>query len=107
LADAEARGLEKATVKKYRVLLDQLKDFSAARGLRFVHLLDLEVLRKFRESWADSNISAVKKLERLKSVCRFWCESGRMTGNHAKARAAICLPQNRRIRKTIGQERLR
>src|SRR5438552_10709913 len=25
LADAEARGLEKATVKKYRVLLDQLQ----------------------------------------------------------------------------------
>jgi integrase len=62
-----------------------MKSFCAREGFRFVHLLGLDVLRKFREGWADSNISAQKKLERLRSVCKFWCVSGWLPENYALA----------------------
>jgi site-specific recombinase XerD len=34
------------------------------------------MLRKFRESWSDSGISALKKLERLRAFIRFAHEGG-------------------------------
>lgn len=84
-ADAEARGLARSTIKKYRVLFDQLQEFAKDKGLRFVHQLNLEWLRLFRESWKESNISALKKLERLRSACKFFKDSGWIPENYAKA----------------------
>jgi site-specific recombinase XerD len=90
-ADAEARGLARSTIKKYRVLFDQLQEFAKDKGLRFVHQLSLECLRLFRESWRESNISALKKLERLRSACGFFVASGWIPENYAKAiRAPKC-----------------
>jgi site-specific recombinase XerD len=33
--------------------------------------MDLATLRKFRVSWSDGNVAALKKLERLRSFFRF------------------------------------
>lgn len=79
--DAKARGLRESTLKKYRVLFKQLQAFAHTHGLRFIKELDLMMLRKFRESWADSGISALKKLERLRAFIRFSRESGWIQGD--------------------------
>src|SRR5262249_47616070 len=69
--DALARGLREPTLKKYRVLFRQLQVFAKAEGLRFIKECELGTLRKFRESWTDCGISALKKLERLRAFVRF------------------------------------
>jgi site-specific recombinase XerD len=74
--DAKARGLREPTLKKYRVLFRQLQEFGQAEGLRFIKECNLGTLRRFRESWTDCGISALKKLERLRAFMRFAHESG-------------------------------
>jgi site-specific recombinase XerD len=74
--DAKARGLREPTLKKYRVLFKQLQAFALREEIRFVKECNLAMLRKFRESWADSGISALKKLERLRALARFAHRSG-------------------------------
>jgi hypothetical protein len=76
MADVEARSLSRGTVKKYQALLTQLDAFAVDAGLRYLHQVDVEWLRRFRESWKDSPISAAKKLERFPAVCRFWNAAG-------------------------------
>jgi site-specific recombinase XerD len=82
--DAKARGLREPTLKKYRVLFKQLQEFARADGIKFIKECDLAALRKLRESWTDSPISALKKLERLRGLCRFAHESGWIEKNPAK-----------------------
>jgi hypothetical protein len=74
--DANARGLREPTLKKYRVVFKQLQAFAKTEGLRFIKQCELATLRKFRESWTDGGISALKKLERLRAFMRFAHESG-------------------------------
>jgi len=45
-------------------------------GRPFLAQFDLPALRRFRESWIDGGISALKKLERLRAFYRFAHESG-------------------------------
>ncbi len=83
--DAEARGLQESTLKKYRVLFKQLRSFAVSQGLSAVKQLDdLKLMRKFRESWADKGISAGKKLERLRAFLRFAQENGWIKENPAR-----------------------
>jgi integrase/recombinase XerD len=84
LADAEARRLRESTLKKYRVLLNQLRAFAGDRGCRFMEQLDLQPLRQFRESWHDGGVSARKKLERLHAFYRFAHDNGWVKENFAK-----------------------
>ncbi len=84
LRDAAARDLRTSTLKKYRALFSQLKAFADNQGLLFIKQYDLAILRLFRESWTDSGISALKKLERLRAFFRFAHESGWTEGNPAK-----------------------
>lgn len=84
LRDAEARGLRQSTLKKYRVMLAQLTAFSGQEGRPFLVQFDLPALRRFRESWMDGGISALKKLERLRAFYRFAHESGWVPENFAK-----------------------
>ena len=83
-ADSESRGLQKSTLKKYRVLFDQMREFAAVKGIRYVLQFDLDVCRQFRESWQDGPISATKKLERFRSFLRFCRDSGWITENYAE-----------------------
>jgi integrase/recombinase XerD len=82
--DAEARGLRKGSIYKYRLMFQQLKEFAEARGLITLDELDLEELRAFRESWNNKNYSARKKLEALRTFFRFCHDSGWVEQNAAK-----------------------
>jgi integrase len=82
--DAGARGLRPGSLKKYQVLFKQLKNFAAQLGLLWIKQLDLPTLRRFRESWADGGISALKKIERLRAFLRFNHENRWIPENPAK-----------------------
>ncbi len=81
LADAEARKLKERTIYKYKLLFRQLTAFTQEQGFRFLDELDTPALRKFRASWKDANLAALKKLERLRSFFRFAHENGWLSGN--------------------------
>jgi integrase len=86
LADAEhGRKLTTGTLKKYRVLLNQLKSFAAGRAAVELRDIDVDFAREFRASWTDGAISSVKKLERLRAFCRFCVTAGWVPKNPAAA----------------------
>lgn len=84
LRDAEARGLREPSIYKYRLLFKQLMAFADDKGLRYIVECDVEVLRAFRESWANKNYSAKKKLEEMRTFFKFVHESGWLPTNPAK-----------------------
>lgn len=84
LNDCEVRSLREPTIRKYSHLARQMHDFAQGKGLRFMEEFDVETLRVFRSSWPNRNLSALKKLELLRSFFRFCSESGWITGNPAK-----------------------
>jgi integrase len=84
LRDAEARQLRPPTLYKYRLLFRQMEAFAHDQGLRFLRELDLAMLRKFRASWSNHNLSALKKLECLRAFFRLAHESKWIDENPAK-----------------------
>lgn len=84
LADAEARGLREPTLYKYRLLFKRLREFAAARGVVPLAGLNLPMLRDFRAGWADHNLAAMKKLERLRAFFRFGHDAGWIADNPAR-----------------------
>jgi len=54
-ADAKARGLRSTSVYKYELLFRQLKAFTEKEGIQFLSECDVEILRRFRESWINKN----------------------------------------------------
>ena len=75
IRDAQARELREPTLYKYRLLFRRLQEFAGEQGLRFVAELNLDNVRAFRAGWADHNLAAMKKLERLRAFFRF-CQDG-------------------------------
>jgi integrase/recombinase XerD len=80
VADAKARELNERTIYKYKLLFKHLSAFCDAEGVRNLRQLDVRLLRKFRTTWKDRNLAALKKLERLRAFYRFavsskWVES--------------------------------
>jgi len=71
LRDAKARNLREKTIYKYQLLSRQLEQFAQEDGFRFLKELDAPALRKFRATWKDGNLAALKKLERLRAFFRF------------------------------------
>ena len=84
MADAEARNLGEETLRKYRSLFRQLQSFADREGIQYVQDLDFSALTRFRTSWSDHNLSALKKLERLRSFFRFALENEWVKSNYAK-----------------------
>jgi site-specific recombinase XerD len=84
VSDCEARNLREPTLRKYRHLKRKMEECGQQHGLRFISEFDLEMLRKFRASWPNKNLSALKKLELLRSFYRFAFESGWIPENWAK-----------------------
>jgi integrase len=84
LRDARARKLRRPTLYKYRLLLRRLRDFADSRGARYICEMDLEHVRDFRSGWPDQNLSALKKLERLRAFFRFCQDSDWLPDNPAK-----------------------
>ena len=83
IADAVSRELQDSTLRKYRQLVKQMKAFAAHEGLLFIKQWDLEVLRRFRQSWRDKGLTVMKKLERLRALFRFALDSNWIEGNPA------------------------
>jgi hypothetical protein len=71
LADAKARELNERTIYKYKFLFKGLSAFCDSEGVRSLMQLDVRLLRKFRTSWKNRNLAALKKLERLRAFYRF------------------------------------
>jgi integrase/recombinase XerD len=84
LRDARARKLRPPTLYKYRLLLRRLRDFANSRGARCIREMDLEHVRDFRSGWSDQNLSALKKLERLRAFFRFCQDADWLPDNPAK-----------------------
>jgi integrase len=82
--DAAARNLRQDTLDKYDRLLRDLQRFATEKKIQFANEFDVDLVRKFRATWPDSNISAAKKLERLVAFFSFAQESGWLADNPAK-----------------------
>jgi integrase/recombinase XerD len=82
LADAEARHLKEPTLRKYRQVMNELRDSLAGRVLRSLSVQDL---RSLRESWVLSASSARKRIELLRGFFSFCVASGWIQVNPAKA----------------------
>ncbi|MCC7237030.1 MAG: tyrosine-type recombinase/integrase [Bryobacterales bacterium] len=83
-AETVAQGLAPSTIRKYRTLFTQLTTFCEKRGIAHFERIDLAAIRAFRQSWTDSNYSASKKLERLRTIYSFAIQSGHAKQNLAK-----------------------
>ena len=84
LADAKARNLRKPTIYKYDLLSRQMAQFVTDQGIPFLRQLDLPTLRKFRATWPNQNLGALKKLEYLRAFFRFAHESRWIDENPAR-----------------------
>jgi len=84
LSDARARELREPTLYKYRLLFRRLQEFAQQNGLRYVVELNLDNVRAFRAGWADRNLAAMKKLERLRAFFRFCQDGNWIADNPAK-----------------------
>ena len=69
--DAEARGLQESTMKKYRLLEKQTKAFCEEKGIQLLRQITLADLGAFRNAWPNKNLGAQKKLEYLRSFFSF------------------------------------
>lgn len=84
--DAKARHLAATTVRKRRELLEgKLLPFCREKGFNLLKQLKVEPLRQFRNGWPYSALSAVKRLEYLRSFLRFCQDSGWLDSNPAMA----------------------
>jgi integrase/recombinase XerD len=83
LAEQTARAVSEATQRKIKPLMQGLREFCSTQGLTTLVQLDLSHVRLFRASWKDSPISALKKLERLRSFFKFSVASGWIQSNPA------------------------
>jgi integrase/recombinase XerD len=82
--DARARGLRRPTLYKYCLLFRALREFGKQRGLRYITELDVPGVRRFRAGWPDHNLSALKKLERLRAFFKFSKNSNWIRENPAE-----------------------
>lgn len=83
LRDAEARNLSRGTLRLYKLLFRQVREFADGRGIQFVDELDLTALTEFRSSWNISALTASKKLERLRSIFKFALQRKMVEENYA------------------------
>lgn len=71
LDDVKARQLSPATIYKYDLLLRHLKNFSGRGGYDLLSGLDVAALSSFRVEWKNSPLSALKKLQHLRTFFSF------------------------------------
>jgi integrase len=83
LRDAEAR-LKASTVDLYRRGLKHLLAWTDRETIQLVRDLDVEKLRKYRESWGCRPVTAARRIDRLKMFLGFCLDSGWLEKNPAK-----------------------
>jgi integrase len=71
LAKCQNRGIQPATLNKYRTFVKQLRAYGQTRGYVFTDQLTVADMDRFYASWKDGMRAKSKKLERLKSFVRF------------------------------------
>jgi len=76
LAKCENRGIQPATLSKYRTFVKQLRAYADARGYVLLDQLTVADMDCFYASWRDGKRAKAKKLERLKSFVRFCVKRG-------------------------------
>jgi integrase/recombinase XerD len=80
--DAEhGRKLTQGTLKKYRVMTDQLTEYAKEQGVVLLRDITVEFARGFRASWKDGAISSSKKLERFRAFLRHFVLSSDLEVN--------------------------
>jgi hypothetical protein len=84
LADAESRRLGPAAIYKRKLMQRQMTAFAHDRGVRYLGEFDLKLLRDFRATWKNRNLSAKKKLEQLQAFFRFCAKGGVLQVNPAE-----------------------
>ena len=84
VSDANARGLREPTLNKYRYLRRQMEQFAKDQGIRYLCEFNLEVLRAWRTTWPNKNLSALKKLELVRCFFRFAHDAGQIADNPAR-----------------------
>jgi integrase/recombinase XerD len=83
ISDATARRLAPSSVRKYQQSTRQLLQYAEQVGVPDLSQWDVSLMRKFRESWKDSALTTVKKLERFRSLFRLAQENHWITENPA------------------------
>lgn len=95
LAAARARPVKEGTMKLLvRLLTGELLSWTREKGYRYLRELTPERAQEFRNSWDDAPITALKKLERLRSFFTFCVDSGWIEKNPAKAIKRPIVPDN-------------
>jgi len=84
LLDIETRQLGKNNQRKFKHLLQLLKQFCEGSGLIFLSQLSPDETRNFRNTWKLSPSTAAKELERLKTFLNFCTECDWLDKNPAK-----------------------
>ena len=83
-ADAAARKLSASTIQKQKNVLEKrLLHRTEKNGLRLLKGLDVDAVRRFRATWPDAPITAVRNLERLRNFFSFCRGSGWISTNPA------------------------
>jgi integrase len=85
LADCQARNKSPRTLKKYRVVVNGLKEFCEKKRIKALKHLTLDNLREFREGWQLAPITIYKNTEYLKTFFAFCHDSTWIPTNPAKA----------------------
>src|SRR5262249_52906119 len=85
LADAKVRQLKESSLRKYRQLFKQLKAYAQSHVIALLTNITTDELLTCRQSWNNTNLSAKKKLELLKSFFRFCVSAKLIPDNPAEA----------------------
>ena len=86
LKDAKARHVADVTYTKLRHTIGkQLKEFAKSKGFVHIREFDVNSIREFRATWQVASITALKRLERVRSFFRFCQVSGWVQTNPATA----------------------
>jgi integrase/recombinase XerD len=84
IQDAQSRRLQEATIYKYRLLFQRLKEWAVNEGIRFLSELNLQALQNFRATWEYQNFAARNQTERLRALFRFAHDGGWLKENPAR-----------------------
>jgi hypothetical protein len=101
LRDAEnprGRNLSEPTLIKYRTLTRRLIEFCRNGGIAELGELTTESLRAFRDTWPTGPRASVKNVERLRTMFRFFMDSGWLVNNPA---AGVRSPSNIKTKQVL------
>jgi integrase/recombinase XerD len=84
VADSESRQLGPDAIYRRKLMRRQMTAFAGDRGLRYLGEVDLKVLRDFRATWKNRNLSAKRKLEQLRAFFKFCVTGGALERNPAE-----------------------